>query len=198
MTKFKAFACGMCGERVTMKTGPGREYAYRRGVQLPVPESFGIPTCTDCGEEYLTVERAEELEALLKPVFAARQRAHCTAVVNRIRAIHGVTLREIEEACAVTPTYLSHVLAGRREASATLVYLLEAYALAPAEFARRRKGVRWEDAVASAPTSFQPVQTTVVGSIQLSSGTSPLSVLAGEYRSPQGLPPPANDFGVAA
>ena len=54
------FACGACGERVTAKTGPGRTYSRER---LPVPDDFRIPTCTGCGEEYLSVERAEALEA---------------------------------------------------------------------------------------------------------------------------------------
>lgn len=149
MTKFTQFACGACGERVALKTGPGRAYEIRRGVTLPVPKTFGIPTCTGCGEEYLSVERAERLTQLLEPALGRWQSAHCTEIVDRIRETHGVTLKEIERACGVTPTYLSHVLAGRKVASATLVFLLEAYALAPGEFARRLAGVPWTEAVAA-------------------------------------------------
>lgn len=152
MAKSKAFSCGTCGGRVTFKKGPGRTYEYRRGVRLPVPSTFEIPTCNDCGERYFSSERSEALDALLKPVFAEWQTAHCNEVVERIQARHGTTLRELERACGVTPTYLSHILSGRKAPSDMLVFLLEAYALTPAEFVRRKDGVPWADALPKQPT----------------------------------------------
>ncbi|HEX7604327.1 MAG TPA: helix-turn-helix transcriptional regulator, partial [Polyangiaceae bacterium] len=131
---------------VKSKKTPGRMREYRRGVPLPVPDDFGIPTCAGCGEEYLSVEQAEALDALQAPAYAKWQTEHLTKVIRQIQAAHGVTQRDIEGACGVTGTYLSHVLSGRKEASATLVSLLEAYSLYPLEFQRRREGGSWDAA----------------------------------------------------
>jgi transcriptional regulator with XRE-family HTH domain len=137
---FKPFACGLCGASVKAKRGPGRTREYRRGLLLPVPDDFPMPTCTGCGEEYMSVEQAHSLDAKQAPAYAAWQAEHVGAVVQRLKSVHHVTLRQIEAACGVTGTYLSHVLAGRKEASASLIYLLEAYAASPAEFQRRLTG----------------------------------------------------------
>lgn len=66
MTNRRLFRCGACGGDVLTKLGPGRTYELRRGLSLPVPEDFGIPTCTECGEEYLTVELADSLAERLR------------------------------------------------------------------------------------------------------------------------------------
>jgi len=70
------FHCGICGASVESKTGTGRMREYRRGVPLPVPDDFGMPTCTGCGEEYLSVEQAEALDALQAPAYATWQTQH--------------------------------------------------------------------------------------------------------------------------
>ena len=116
MTRVKPFRCGECGSLVKALKRRGRTREYRRGVLLPVPDDFPIPTCVGCGEEYLSVAEAEALDRLQQPVFVERQKRHCGEVVDRIKATHGVTLRAIEQACGVTGTYLSHVLAGRKRA----------------------------------------------------------------------------------
>lgn len=52
-----------CGGNVYQTRRPGRRYQMRTDVFLPVPETFSIPTCDRCDEQYFTVERAEALEA---------------------------------------------------------------------------------------------------------------------------------------
>ena len=199
MTKFKPFRCGECGATVKRKTGPGRVREYRRGVPLPIPSGFAIPTCTACGEEYLSLEEAQRLDDAQRPAFLKWQGAHCREVVARIKTAHGVTLREIERACGVTGTYLSHVLAGRKEASATLLYLLEAYAASPSEFRRRITGASWPDAMQplNVPDQYGPAR---------SMGATPAlvlpelsgSVAASEYSTPTAeFAAPANDVEAA-
>jgi transcriptional regulator with XRE-family HTH domain len=157
---FKPFRCTECGDTVRLETGPGRVQEYRRGLELPVPDSFAIPTCPTCGERYFTVERGDALAKAQKPLFAEWQRTHTTPLVEEIQKRHGVTLRHIEAACGVSGTYLSHVLAGRKEASVTLIRLLEAYARVPAEFVRQMKREGWkpgaEQASSSEPSSAAP------------------------------------------
>lgn len=170
--KFIPFDCAACGGRVKLSAKAGRVREYRRGLALPVPREFRIPTCTECGEEYLSVEQAEELERLQAPAYREWQATHLKEVVRSIQSRHGVTLRQIEAACDITPTYLSHLLAGRKEASLTLVRLLEAQSLYPAEFERQLRGVPWAVAeaqvratlVAAPPPPIPAKFTFVTGS----------------------------------
>jgi transcriptional regulator with XRE-family HTH domain len=130
---------------------------------LPVPDDFGIPTCSSCGEEYFTTELGEALAERQAAAYAAWQREHCGRLVNEIQRRREVTLRQIEGVCGVSATYLSHVLSGTKEASATLIRLLEAYAREPQEFARQLRGEPW-----------MPQASTVTVS---SSGVSPSCAL---------------------
>lgn len=178
---FKPFRCGFCGALVKAKKAAGRTHDYRRGVPLPVPADFPIPTCSGCGEEYMSVEQARALEAKQAPAYAAWQAAHVGEVVRRLQTLHHVTLRQIEAACGVTGTYLSHVVAGRKEASSTLVYLLEAYALSPAEFQRRQSGGTWTAALAaSLPTTpysrTDPVPSVEAAAPEIAAIVPPLPV----------------------
>jgi hypothetical protein len=46
--------------------GHGRTRQLERGVHLPIPDDFGIPTCTRCGEESMSLDVSEKLDALLR------------------------------------------------------------------------------------------------------------------------------------
>ncbi len=128
-------------------SGSGRKHEYRRGLAMPVPDDFTIPTCSDCGELFLSEEEYDRLFDLQKPAFIEWQKKHLGDVVKSIRDRHAVRLRDVERACGVTGTYLSHVLAGRKEASATLIGLLEAFARHPAEFRRQLDGGDWQQVI---------------------------------------------------
>lgn len=138
--KFKRFDCVLCGAEVKQQRGPGRVAEFRRGLNLPVPDSFEIPTCVSCGEQYFTVELGKQLETAQEPYYVEWQRQHCAPLVACIRETHGVSMREVEKACGVTGTYLSHVVNGTKEASTTLIRLLEAFANHPTEFRRHLEG----------------------------------------------------------
>jgi transcriptional regulator with XRE-family HTH domain len=139
--------CQQCGGVVREKTGGDRTFEYRRGLPLPVPDDFAIATCETCGETYMTAEEYRDLADRQKPAFLAWQKEHVARVLRTIRDANKTTLREIERACGVTGTYLSHLLAGRNEASQPLINLLEALALYPAEYRRQLAGTEsWESA----------------------------------------------------
>jgi len=59
---------------------------------------------------------------------------------------HGVSQRDVEVACAVTPSYLSHVIAGRKQASVTLTRLVESFVANGAELDRHLAGRPWSSA----------------------------------------------------
>ena len=65
--------CSECGGAVKLIARSGRTREYRRGVALPIPDDFEIPTCTRCGEEFMTPEISEPLDLLLERVFLGRQ-----------------------------------------------------------------------------------------------------------------------------
>ena len=56
--------------KLTARSGRVRE--YRRGVPLPIPDDFEIPTCARCGEEFMIPEVSEPLDALLQLFFSSR------------------------------------------------------------------------------------------------------------------------------
>lgn len=57
--------CPECGGDVRLLGGKDRTRQYLPGVHLPIPDDFGIPTCTRCGEESMNIEVSEALDKLL-------------------------------------------------------------------------------------------------------------------------------------
>lgn len=136
----KQLVCTQCGGPVRARTGLGRTHEYRPGIKLPIPSDVPIVTCDECGETYLNDSEAERLEQRLQESYAM----YCRALIDAVRARAGVTLRELERAAGVTPTYFSHVTSGRKQPSLTLVRLLQAFALHPQEVHRHLDGIDWQ------------------------------------------------------
>lgn len=143
MKQFRSFLCSECGHDVRLEPGTGRTHEYLRGVVLPIPDEFELPTCSHCGEIYAIPEVSRKLDALLRKVYLDRQAKHYRVLVTVLCIRHGVTQKDVEAACAVTPSYLSHVLAGRKQASVTLTRLIEAFVADGAEFDRHLAGHPW-------------------------------------------------------
>lgn len=60
--------CSECGGIVHLEAKAGRTREYQCGVFLPVPDTFEIPTCQDCGEEFMIPEVSDKLDELLAMV----------------------------------------------------------------------------------------------------------------------------------
>ena len=131
--------CVQCGGMVRPLAGSGRMFEYRPGISLEIPVDFSVSTCELCGETYLTDRDAAELEKRLSTAYAS----YCGELIDAVRERAGVTLRQVEKAAGVTPTYLSHVTSGRKLASLTLIRLLQAYAIYPKEVHRHLAGNDW-------------------------------------------------------
>lgn len=123
--------------RVRPYRGHHKPFAYRKGCRLALPEEFEVPTCEACGAEYFDEALSAKAVDTLRQTFLELQAVHVRALVESIQGASGCTLRQIEQACGVTLTYLSHVMKGRNEASDTLLGQLEAFAVYPEEFQRR-------------------------------------------------------------
>ncbi len=144
MTKnFQPFPCAECGGEVDYRATAGRTYDYAEGCVLPIPDDFLIPTCDSCGEQYFTQAISERLNALLRNAFLAQQASHYRELVNKLMQRHAVSQKDIVRACGITPSYLSHILAGKRHPSTTLTRLLEAFVVCSSEFERNVQGRHW-------------------------------------------------------
>lgn len=122
--------CPECGAEVRLMGGKGRTREYLRGVRLPIPDDYAIPTCTKCRETSMSIEVSEPLDRLL----AEELRGMLRRYVETIREKHAVTQQEMEDALGVTRSYLSHLLGGRNEPSPTLVKMLRLLADVPGAF----------------------------------------------------------------
>lgn len=60
--------CVECGGEVKLLAQAGRTREFRRGMELPIPAAFEIPTCSKCGEEYMVPEISDELDRILGKV----------------------------------------------------------------------------------------------------------------------------------
>lgn len=142
MTEFREYCCPVCGlGTVSMAAVPGMVRHFRRGVVREIPRDVLVPRCDRCGEVFLAPEDSERIDQALTRALRKEQPHRLRALVNVLRERHGATLAEIEKACAVTPSYLSHVVGGGRLASETLVRLIEAFVVCPREFERYRSGI---------------------------------------------------------
>ena len=139
--------CEVCGVGSVRRTArAGRTHEYRRGLELPVPADVQLDECDHCGEIYLDETDAEALHGALRGPYLEWQKTEIAALVERITdALPGIMQREIERALGVTGTYLSHLLAGRKEASRTLLTLLEEFALHPRDVRRKLDLRSWRD-----------------------------------------------------
>lgn len=133
------FDCDYCDGKVVMSTGTGRSHDFRTGIVLEIPEEFATAACQSCGRSYLTTEEAEQLDRL----FETKLAEECRTLVARIQSQTGLSQKQVELAAGVTPTYLSHVMAGRKQPSATLFGLLECLARHPTEALRRIEHMHW-------------------------------------------------------
>jgi hypothetical protein len=140
--EFKTFPCAECGGAVRMLPPAGELREFRWGIRVPIPEDVLIPKCEQCGETYFSEEDSARVDAAVRSAYLDRQQYLYEALVGVIKQANGCTLRDIEDVCAVTPTYFSHVMKGRRVASLTLTRLLEMLAADAVAFDRYRRGGR--------------------------------------------------------
>jgi transcriptional regulator with XRE-family HTH domain len=117
---------------------------------MDIPSDFGIPTCVNCGEEMMSAQISSRLDAILQEQYLKRQATQLRTSIQLLKLRHSVTQQEIEDACGVTRSYLSHLMSGKREAGATLMRLIEIFTLFGDTFEHAREGAcfNFEESVA--------------------------------------------------
>jgi DNA-binding transcriptional regulator YiaG len=123
--------CGECGKRsVKPLAVPGRRTLFRNFPALEIPAGLAIPTCANCGSEWIDRRTAEKLDVAL-----TEQAARVLGDVARqaIEALStSMSQRELESALGLSAAYLSKVRHGKESPSAPLVALLSLLAARPA------------------------------------------------------------------
>jgi hypothetical protein len=117
-------SCLECGGKMELARRSGRTREIVKGVHLPIPSDFPVPTCQSCGEEVWAPEMSDVLDPYLTKQVGEILRGYVDVISER----HDVTQSQIGTACRVGHTYLSHVAAGRKTPSGTLVELLSIFA----------------------------------------------------------------------
>lgn len=122
--------CGECGKRAVDPVAvPGRRSPFRNFPALDIPATLAIPTCSNCGAEWIDRETAKRIDEAL-----AAQSAVVLADLAR-QAIEALTAtmsqRDLEARLGLSAAYLSKVRHGKEVPSAPLVALLALLAARP-------------------------------------------------------------------
>jgi hypothetical protein len=156
------FSCAKCGGPVAPRKRAGRLYEFKRGVPpLEIPADMPVPECSQCHELYISEPLAEQLEEVMRGPFIAWQAQHLDGIVDLLAARHRLNKAQIARLAGITPSYLSHLLAGEHDiASETVLRLMEAFAKCSEEVERHKAGLAFD--VSAAPKScWKQVRTRV-------------------------------------
>jgi hypothetical protein len=113
--------CFECGGRIELSQRSGRSREITKGVRVPIPDDFPIPTCESCGDEVWSTELSEALDGLLNKQLGDKIRGYISILSER----HDVTQSQIASACRVGHTYLSSVAGGHKTPSGMLLEFLQ-------------------------------------------------------------------------
>ena len=116
-------SCPLCGAgKIRIVRGEGR-HAKHRNVELPVPASMGIPTCTNCGSEWIDAVTARQLDAVMQRVYEDHLKAEALRLLQEL-AQQAVPQNRVERLLGLSQGYLSKVRSGASRPSAMLVACL--------------------------------------------------------------------------
>jgi len=115
--------CAVCGTgKIELKRAKGRRTKFRN-VELPVPETVEIPTCTNCGTEWIDAKAAGELDRALQEVYESQLKDEAVRLIQEL-AQHAVPQNRVERILGLSQGYLSKVRSGVSRPSAMLVACL--------------------------------------------------------------------------
>lgn len=124
MSDFKPRRCRECGEgTVRSLAKAGRKTPYRNMSALAVPSTLAIPTCDNCGNEWIDPKTAKAIDEALQGAYAEELHKRLEAALVAIASAE-ITQRRLEQVLGLSLGYLSRVRAKRGDASAQLVSTL--------------------------------------------------------------------------
>ena len=128
--------CHECGEgTVVPHNVRGTLMAYKDEKRVSVNTDVLVPTCNHCGEQYATMEIAEELDVALETSWRAMRLEQQQGEVRQLVDDLGFTQSEIEHLFELSPGYLSKMMHGK-PSSALIVRFLHVLRRSPHETVR--------------------------------------------------------------
>lgn len=125
MSEFKPRRCRECGEGTIRPLAKlGRKVPFRNMVALTVPSTLEIPTCDNCGSEWIDPKTAHLLDEALQQAYVEELHNRLEAALVAILQATNVSQRRLEHLLGLSVGYLSRVRSKRGDASAQLVSAL--------------------------------------------------------------------------
>lgn len=123
MNTFVPRRCRECGVgRVRLLATPNRYSAYRTLPRVEVPADLELPTCDNCGTEWLDETYASRLDAALEEAYRSEMGTRVLAALNSI--VSTMPQRDLERLVGLSPGYLSKLRSRDRVPRPDLVALL--------------------------------------------------------------------------
>lgn len=120
MTTRKMKRCHECGiGQVVAVAHSGRFMRYKTLPQVEIPADIAIPTCNNCGAEWLDEKTSSTIDAALEVVYRGELRRRVRTAIETIVA--HVSQRQLEALLGLSHGYLSKLKAGDRDPSPELV-----------------------------------------------------------------------------
>lgn len=128
MNETKIMRCPEDGGDVRLVAAPGRLYRHKT-MLLELPEDVAVPTCSQCGEEYIDAALATRIDDALSALYKIALK---DKVQNALEALAPfVRQNHLEALLGVSHGYLSKLKTGEKEPSPYLVAILEMLANDP-------------------------------------------------------------------
>ena len=123
--------CPECGSgKITPQAQAGRTSRYRTLSGLPVPDDFEIPTCDQCGSEWIDAATAKAMDVVLEKRY--REQLHKMALEALDVLSAHTSQRRLEQLLGLSHGYLSKIRSGSSTPGVTLVSCLRLLAVDPA------------------------------------------------------------------
>lgn len=122
--------CGECGKKAVRPLAvPGRTLPWKQFPALPLSAHIEIPTCANCGVEWINRKTAESIDADLA---ASATKVLSAAAREAIDVLTGTfSQQDLEEELGLSAGYLSKLKHGKESPRAPLVALLALLAARP-------------------------------------------------------------------
>ena len=133
MSEFKPRRCRECGEGTVRPLAKAdRRMPFRNMSALAVPSDLAIPTCDNCGNEWIDGETAAAIDAALESAYSDELHKRLNVALEQILKLADMPQRRIEQLLGLSAGYLSRLRGRRGEASAQVVSVLALVAQDPA------------------------------------------------------------------